>query len=200
MFYAILSISAFVVAITLHETAHGYVAYRLGDPTAHSAKRLTLNPLAHIDPFGTVLLPLFLALTGAPVFGWAKPVPFNPGYFKDPQKGTMLVGAAGPATNLVVAVLAGMLYRALPVLPPIPRAFLELLCIVNVYLAVFNMIPIPPLDGSRVVVGFLPPHLVRAYLSIERYGFLIIFGLLWLGALRTVVFPVAEALFTVLLG
>lgn len=192
---------ALIVSVILHEVAHGYAAYRLGDPTARNAKRLTLNPLAHIDPFGSVILPLILVFTGSPVLlGWAKPVPFNPGYFRDPKKGTMLVGAAGPATNLALAALAGALVRLGPALPYGVLFFLVSLCVVNIVLAVFNMIPIPPLDGSRVVVGFLPPHAARQYLNLERYGFLIIFGLLWLGLLDRIIRPVADTLIVILLG
>ena len=197
----IMQIAALVLSIILHEVAHGYAAYRLGDPTARNARRLTLNPLAHIDPFGSIILPLFLVITGSPVLlGWAKPVPFNPGYFRDPKKGIMLVGAAGPATNLLLAAIAAALIRLMPFLPYGVLFFLLSLCIVNVVLALFNMIPIPPLDGSRVVTGFLPSHLVRQYLSIERYGFLIVFGLLYLGLFQSIILPIANTLLVLLLG
>jgi Zn-dependent protease len=192
-------IAALVFSIIIHEVAHGYVAYRLGDPTAKRAHRLTLNPLAHIDLMGSVLLPLILVLAHSPVLlGWAKPVPFNPGYFRDVKKGIMIVGLAGPASNLILAAITGAIVRIFP-FGEIIGLFLLQTCIINVILAIFNLIPIPPLDGSRVVVGFLPSSLVSAYLGLERYGFIIIFGLLWLGALDHILWPIASMLLRFLL-
>ena len=195
----IIKLVALVLSIVFHEVAHGYAAYRLGDPTARDANRLTLNPLAHIDPMGSVLLPLILVFTGSPVlFGWAKPVPYNPGYFRNVKKGVMIVGAAGPAANLALAAVAATAFRLFT-----PTGVLGLLlvqvCLINVILAVFNLIPIPPLDGSRIVVGFLPPDLARGYFRLERFGFLIIFGLLWLGMLDRLIWPIAEGLLRLLL-
>ena len=190
----IIRLVALYLAIVFHEVAHGYASYQLGDPTAKDAKRLTLNPLAHIDPFGSILLPLILVMTNSPVLlGWAKPVPFNPAYFRDVKKGTMIVGAAGPITNLLLALVAGTALRLF--MPTgIIGLFLVHMCIINVILAIFNLIPIPPLDGSRIVMGFLPSYLVSGYLRLERFGFLIIFGLLWLGVLDYVIWPIAAAL------
>ncbi len=188
------------IAVILHEVAHGYAAYRLGDPTAKDAHRLTLNPIAHIDLFGSIVLPLFLVIARSPVLlGWAKPVPFNPAYFRDPQKGIMIVGAAGPLTNFVIAAIAGSLFR---ILEPsgLMGLFLVYLCLTNVILGLFNLIPIPPLDGSRVVMGLLPRDLVPAYLKFERVGFIIIFALLWLGALDKIIWPIATFIFTLLMG
>ena len=147
----------------------------------------------------SILLPLILVFTNSPVLlGWAKPVPFNPSYFRNPKKGMMIVGAAGPAANLALATVAAIVFR---LFTPggIVGFFLVHVVIINVILALFNLIPIPPLDGSRVVAGFLPPDLTRSYLKLERFGFLIIFGLLWLGALDKVVWPLADGLLRLLL-
>ena len=195
----VIKIVVLVFSVIMHEVAHGWAAYRLGDPTAKDARRLTLNPLAHIDLMGSVLLPLILIITKSPVLlGWAKPVPFNPGYFRDVKKGVMIVGLAGPASNLILAAIAGTIYRILP-FEGIFGIFLVYTCIINVVLAVFNLIPIPPLDGSRVAIGFLPPRLISPYLRLERYGFIIIFGLLWLGALDYILGPIASLLLGFLL-
>lgn len=200
MIEIIVKILALFFAIVPHEIAHGYVAYRLGDPTARDARRLTLNPLAHIDPFGSIILPLMLFWFGSPVlFGWAKPVPFNPAYFRDPRKGIMMVGAAGPAANFILAFFAGLLVR---IFGPTGYfgLFLVFLCVTNVILGVFNLIPIPPLDGSRVVIGLIPESLVPGFLRLERVGFILIFVLLWMGALNRVIIPIAGFLLTILLG
>lgn len=197
----IIKLAALVMAVVLHEVAHGYAAWRLGDPTARMANRLTLNPLAHLDPVGSVILPLILVVTGSPVlFGWAKPVPFNPWYFRDPRKGIMLVGAAGPLTNFAVALASGLLFRVVTPWSAVLGLFLAYLCGTNVVLGVFNLIPIPPLDGSRVLLGLLPRELAGRYLKLERYGFLIIFLLLWLGVLDRILGPLAELLLGSLLG
>lgn len=195
----IIKLMALVFSIVFHEVAHGYAAYRLGDPTAKASNRLTLNPLAHIDPMGSVLLPVILVFTNSPVlFGWAKPVPFNPGYFRNAKKGVMIVGGAGPAANLALAAVAAALFR---LFTPggVMGFFLVHVCIVNVILALFNLMPIPPLDGSRIAAGLMPAGLARSYLKLERFGFFIIFGLLWLGALDEVVWPLTDGLLRLLL-
>lgn len=166
-----------IVSVILHEVAHGVVARRLGDPTAARAGRLTLNPIPHIDPFGSVLLPAMLAVSGAPVFGWAKPVPVNPRTFSRPIEGMALVALAGPLTNLALALLAGRLL--LPVASGWVATVIWGFGIVNVVLAVFNLLPVPPLDGSRFLPLFLSDRGRAFFARIEPYGFLIIFALLF---------------------
>ncbi len=187
----IVKFTALIFAVVIHEVAHGYAAFLLGDPTAKRAHRLTLNPLRHIDVFGSIILPVALVLMGSPVLlGWAKPVPFNPAYFRDPRRGIMLVGAAGPAVNFAAAVLSAVILRLVTPLPYLAVVFLVCFCATNLILGIFNLIPIPPLDGSRVVLGLLPDALARSYLKIESFGFILIFGLLLLGALDYIVSPI----------
>jgi len=189
--YGVVSLLLFVPAIVLHEVAHGYVSYRLGDPTAQSRGRLSLNPLKHIDPFGTVLLPLLLAASGLPVFGYAKPVPINPNYYRDYRKGMLLSGLAGPAANLVLAIAAGLGFRAVAsglgiaggsVTEGVFTAgswvatVLFMFAYINLVLMFFNLIPIPPLDGSRVLPIFLSDSALRTYAQLERYGIAIFFA------------------------
>lgn len=180
-------------SVILHEIAHGYMAYRLGDPTARMHGRLTLNPLAHIDLFGTIILPVVLSVMKVPVLGWAKPVPVNPSYFKDPLKGMMLTGAAGPATNFAIALAAAALFWMFHFNGlGFGRDVAMILFQVNVYLGLFNLLPVPPLDGSRIVTGLIPREWVGPYLSIERYGIFVLYGIILLGVHRVVVDPVAK--------
>ena len=187
----IIFIALLILAVILHEVSHGLVARRLGDRTAAAAGRLTLNPLPHIDPFGSVLLPAMLAVSGAPVFGWAKPVPVNPRAFRNPTEGMALTALAGPISNLALALLAGR------VLLPATSGFLADLVwafgYINVVLAVFNLLPIPPLDGSRMVPLFLGDRGRAAYARVEPYGFLILFAALFLipGATRWLSGPIS---------
>lgn len=179
-----------LLAVTLHEAAHGYVADRLGDDTARRMGRVTLNPLAHVDPFGTVLLPGFLLLVGAPfVFGWAKPVPVAFHRLRDPRRDMVLVALAGPASNILQALAAALLMH---LTVHLPSPWLEWTgenlanaVIVNVVLAVFNMLPIPPLDGGRVLTGLLPPRAAWRFARIERYGLLILLLLIFVVPLAT---------------
>lgn len=197
----LIQLLALFLAIVPHEVAHGYVAWKLGDPTARRANRLTLNPLAHIDLVGSIILPGMLMIMHSPVlFGWAKPVPFNPWYFRDPRRGIMLVGIAGPIVNFAMAILSALLVRVLGTAGGLVTQFLAYFCVINIVLGVFNLIPIPPLDGSRVVTGLLPEEWAGPYMRLERFGFIIIIGLLYLGVLDRVINPAAVFLFRLLLG
>ena len=174
-----------VLAITLHEAAHGLVAYRCGDPTAWQLGRVTLNPLKHIDPFGTIVLPGLLLLLRVPfIFGYAKPVPVNFRALGNPRRDMIWVAAAGPATNILMAVAAGLLAHLVVFLPAVARQWsllnLENAIAINVVLAVFNMIPLPPLDGGRVAVGLLPDALAAPLARLEPFGMTILLGLLFI--------------------
>ena len=194
-----------LMAVTFHEVAHGMVAYRLGDPTAKNAGRLTLNPLAHLDLVGTLV---FLVTR---MIGWAKPVPVNPLYFKNPRKGMLWVALAGPATNLALAVLSALFLRWLlnlhlpadshwgAVAVPISQmAYVSVR--LNVGLAIFNVIPIPPLDGGRIMVGILPEKQAMSYAKLESYGFLLLLLLIFSGIVEYVVFPIILVIVNLLLG
>ncbi len=168
-------------AVIIHELAHGWVASLMGDPTARNMGRLTLNPLRHLDPIGTVMLFLF-------GFGWAKPVPVNLGLVRNPRLGLIWVSSAGIIANLLFAFLAILIYRLLAPSPSGPTGLLlYYLAQINIMLASFNLIPIPPLDGSKIVMGFLPERAQYALLRLEPYGFFIIIGLLYLGVLDPVI-------------
>ncbi|MFH0947444.1 MAG: site-2 protease family protein [Elusimicrobiota bacterium] len=189
----ILAIPLLFFAVVVHECCHGWVAYLNGDDTAKMAGRLTLNPLPHIDMMGTIILPLILILTHAPVLiGWAKPVPINPHRLNNPQKDIAKVALAGPCANFVLAVLSALiiwLFKITGVNPytEINGLIIKLLYInvqINLVLGVFNLIPIPPLDGSRILSAFLPPQLSSKYNQLERYGIFIIFFLLSFGFLN----------------
>lgn len=162
------------ISITCHEFMHAYVSFMLGDDTAHLHGRLSLNPLAHIDPFGTVLLPILLFMAGLPVFGAAKPVPFNPSRLRYGEWGSAMVAAAGPLTNLVLAAFISLWLRLLSV-SGITQNFFELFIMVNIGFFVFNMIPFPPLDGSRILYAIAPDGLRRIMMQIESFG---LFGIM----------------------
>jgi len=205
---AIILIPCLVVAIVFHEVAHGWVANLLGDPTAKEQRRLSLNPIRHVDPIGTVVLPGFLALTGAPVFGWAKPVPVNFRRLKNPRTGMMAVAAAGPGTNFVLAligaILLGLLARGLTAEPGPGLAMilmgLNYFILINLFLGLFNLIPLPPFDGSHIVEGLLPRNLAMQYRKLRPFGLILLFTLLliipWLfpglGIIQKLILPPVE--------
>lgn len=167
-----------IFSAVLHELMHGVVASKLGDPTAELAGRLTLNPIPHLDPIMSVALPALLVFTGSPViFGAAKPVPVNPIHFRDPKKDMALTALAGPLTNVAIAVLAAQCIKFMS-LPQNLETILFLVVIYNLMLAIINLIPIPPLDGSKVFAAILPDNAASTYLSIQQYGFFILFALL----------------------
>ncbi len=192
----LLNLSIFFFAVIIHEYAHGWVAWKLGDSTARFMGRLTLNPLAHIDPIGTIFLPLILLITHSPVlFGWAKPVPVDFFNLKNPKQGMIWVGLAGPVANILFAIAVSLLLK----IPLLTTSYLAVSVITtaimaNLVLAVFNLLPIPPLDGSRVMMGLLPYNLSVEYAKLEPYGFIIIFALLWMNAINTIIWPVVISL------
>ena len=176
-----------VFSVVIHEISHGFVAERFGDPTARRAGRLTLNPIKHIDPFGSVILPLLMSLIpGGVVFGWAKPVPVDPRYFKHQDRDIAYVSAAGPLSNITLAFIFGMLIRALSFAPqfswsePLMELF-AIIVITNVALAIFNLVPIPPLDGSGVLFAFLPRSMNGVRVFLQRYGLFILLAFIFFG-------------------
>jgi len=178
------AIVVLIFSIIIHEVSHGAFAYYLGDPTAKYAGRLTLNPIKHLDLFGSIILPLFLALVGLIPVGWAKPVPINPNNFRDKKWGELKVSFAGPGSNLIVALFFGLAIRLLSFLDYLPLnlyfAF-SYIILINIFLALFNLVPIPPLDGSHILFSLLPysPQVARAKFFLGRFGFLILVFLIY---------------------
>ncbi len=183
-----------IMGVVIHEYAHGFIAYKNGDSTAKNMGRLTLNPIVHIDLFGSILLPLLLILINSGiVFGYAKPVPINPGYFRNYRKGLRYTSIAGPLANLIFAFAVGLLYGLIFYIflkvtggqkmldSNIISQIFQGAIFINIFLAIFNFIPIPPLDGSKIVASFLPDEAMFRYLSFGRYGFIFIFLFLFLG-------------------
>ena len=181
----------FLMAVVVHEVSHGFVADLLGDPTARQAGRLTLNPLRHVDLFGTILLPLFLRLIHSPfVFGWAKPVPINYRNLSHPKRDMLWIGVAGPAANFLFAcAAAGLLKIGGSSVPAWAGILLQYLAFINLVLGMFNLLPVPPLDGSRVLVSLLPVRWAAGVLRLERWGIVILLLLLYSGLVDRILWP-----------
>jgi Zn-dependent protease len=191
-----------LISLTIHEAAHAWTADRLGDRTARALGRVSLNPLVHIDLVGTVLLPLIAAVSHLPLIGWAKPVPVNIRNLGHPRRDFMLIAAAGPISNLLQAVVAAVLLRVLfagGALSSAPFDVLYLVIQINLLLAFFNLIPVPPLDGGNVLLGLLPPRLAASYAQLRQYGFLVLYALMLTGVASAIVIPPTRMLMGILL-
>ncbi len=188
-----------IFAITVHEAAHGYAAKYFGDMTAYQAGRISLNPLKHIDPFGTILLPAMTILLGGILFGWAKPVPVNFSRLRHPKKDMLWVAAAGPASNFVMALFWALVFKLTMGSPSFMAEPLSLMAKagigINIVLMVLNLLPLPPLDGGRIAVSLLPMHLARPFAQIERFGFIILLVLLFTGVLSRILDPFINAVY-----
>ena len=217
----VISLFVLLFAITIHEASHAWAARKKGDPTAAAMGRVSLNPLAHIDPFGTVLFPLILVLLRFPAFGWAKPVQVNPFNLRNPRRDGLWISLAGPASNLAAAAMSLLLIVLVKLIRPgagfylrdfllnrsaLPHGVYPLeglvvvlffACQINVYLALFNLIPIPPLDGSGILYGLLPPAAAQTYDRIRPYGFIIVIFLVYLGVLNMIVAPVNMLIYAI---
>ena len=203
----LIQIPVLLFSVILHEVAHGWVADRLGDDTARVMGRLTFNPIPHIDIFGTILLPALAILTGAPVFGWAKPVPVNPYRLNNPQRDIIWVSLAGPLSNFLLAIVASACMWLLRSVIPLPATLaaslyevFRLVLVINIILPVFNLFPVPPLDGSKVLMGLLPSDLAYRYSQIEPYGFFIIIIMLSSGIFWRILGPIVNFLIAIFGG
>lgn len=187
------TLPALLITITFHELAHGFVAYKLGDPTAKEAGRLTFNPIKHIDPIGFISLIVLR-------FGWAKPVPYNPNYFKNQRQGTLLVAIAGPAMNILLALLSLIAMVVLDFQYSILYVFFEMMFVYNIMFAIFNSLPIPPLDGSKVLASVLPASLGTLFWKYEKYGYIVLLLLIFTNVLEYILNPGIEFLMNTLIS
>ncbi|MEK7074570.1 MAG: site-2 protease family protein [Patescibacteria group bacterium] len=202
----IIKIIILIFSVVIHEVSHGYAALALGDRTAQYSGRLTLNPLRHIDPFGSLLLPALTSMLGGPVFGWAKPVPYNPYNLRNQKWGPAIVGAAGPAANILLAVAFGLVIRFSPffasgISDEFMNNFLGIVAaisLLNLVLAVFNLVPIPPLDGSKVLFALLPYRWRSLQVMLEQYGFMIL--LMFIFFFAQLLVPIIDFFFRVIVG
>jgi Zn-dependent protease len=195
-------------AISIHEAAHGWMAEKFGDPTARKQGRITLNPIAHIDPIGTIIFPIILAIMGAPVFGWAKPVIVNPYNLRNPRRDHMFIAAAGPGSNITAAFIGIVIFLLLKRFGIVSITYggsseiltliLFYLIVINIFLAIFNLIPIPPLDGSGIIEGILKGEALYNYQKIKPYGFLILIGIIYLGVLDIIARPILSMVMYIL--
>ncbi|PIR13020.1 site-2 protease family protein [Candidatus Falkowbacteria bacterium CG11_big_fil_rev_8_21_14_0_20_39_10] len=203
MQFIIFQIIVLIFSAIIHEYMHGWMADRMGDSTAKDMGRLTLNPISHIDPLGSLLLPFLLIASGSPfVFGWAKPVPFNPHNLRDTKYGAAKVAAAGPAGNLIVAIFFGFLIRffgaSLAAMNPVLPELLSIVVFINLLLMVFNLVPIPPMDGSKILSVFLPPQWQEKFFQLERYGLFLVLIFVMFGF--SLIIPIIEFLFRIIVG
>ncbi len=195
---ALFEIVVLVFSAIIHEYMHGWMADYLGDPTAKNAGRLTLNPLSHIDLFGSIIVPFFLIASGSNfVLGWAKPVPYNPNNLRDKKYGNAKVALAGPMGNFIVAVVFALIFRLAPLSLQM-QMFVQIIIYINLLLMIFNLVPIPPMDGSKIVLDFLPYHLKIKYLKLEQYGMFLVLLFVMFGF--AFIQPIINFLFNVLTG
>jgi Zn-dependent protease len=202
LFWTLVGFSIILVSLTLHEAAHAWTADRLGDPTARLLGRVSLNPLVHIDPIGTILLPLVAALSGLPIIGWAKPVPVNISRLRHHRRDFMIVAAAGPLSNLAQAVIAAVIVQAMVrgvSANDLVLAILVTAVRINLLLAFFNLVPVPPLDGGNVMAGLLPERGAALLDGLRQYGFILLYALMLTGILWQLIRPPTEFLMELLL-
>jgi len=195
----IFQIIVLIFSVIIHEYMHGWMANELGDTTAKDMGRLTLNPIPHIDLFGSILVPFFLVASGVGfVFGWAKPVPYNPYNLRDQKYGGAKVAIAGPLGNLITAIFFGLILRFAPIASPMLITFLALIVQINILLMIFNLVPIPPLDGSKVIMPFLPHNAQAQYVKLERYGMILVVLFIMIGF--PIIIPIINFLFRLITG
>jgi Zn-dependent protease len=197
----LISFAIVIVALTIHEAAHAWTADRLGDPTARMLGRVSLNPLVHIDPIGTILLPLVAVLSGFPILGWAKPVPVNIGNLRHHRRDFMIVAAAGPISNFLQALVIAGVFRALydPTAADLLPAILKNAVTTNLVLAFFNLIPVPPLDGGNVLAGLVPESAARVLDQVRQFGFIALYALMLSGILSELIMPPTRFFYRLLL-